>query len=91
MERFKALVDEWRKEGDDWASRAADEAFGLRKDCYKCDAAAAYHKAEQLESAILATENEAFMESIVPGFRDLDDVVATDAAQAVAEQTVRAG
>jgi hypothetical protein len=43
--------------------------------------------AEELDLAILAIENEAYMESICPGFRDLDDVVATAAAVSVQEQT----
>jgi len=83
LERFKFLAEQWRAEAEQ--SHKLSQASGnpVERTCRYGMALQQDFCAEELDLAILATENEAFMESIVPGFKDLDDVVATDAANSV--------
>jgi hypothetical protein len=87
MERFKALVDEWLALSSAKIEES-DRCRGIDSLCLYVQAGQLVSCANKLERTILAQENENFMESIVPGFKDLDDAVATDAAQAVQEQTL---
>jgi len=87
MERFKALAAKWRKQSADYLREADEKENTTRGTAVYAIGETMASLVEQLEITILATENQAFMESIVPGFKDLDDVVATDAANSVMEQT----
>jgi len=83
MERFKALAAKWHSDAAETLRHS--EAISDPIESLTRFAIGRMHQlcAKELDNAILATENEAFMESIVPGFKDLDDVVATDAANSV--------
>jgi len=87
MNKLRALVDEWLALSSAKIEES-DRCRGTDSLCLYIQATQLVSCANKLERTILAQQNEDFMESIVPGFRDLDDVVATDAAEAVQEQTV---